>query len=139
MLQDNLSEIKGKITFYKNAINSSKEVIDQNAGFLNALTEDGYITIGANSPVTAMVTTENNNYYVVIKEKGVAANTLNVFGGYSFINRALTEQKTILRTFYDENSNLEKIQINSSTANSLVYLTYSYAPKLYYENIIKSY
>ena len=142
--QERLPELEAKVTTLTNSIELDQEQYDESRRLFNMLTDiDGVITRNENSPdtITLLQDTNTKVYYAKIARPGIKADTLRIYNTYNAAgaaNNKLSGEITNWRPEYDSYGNLEKIYINnfSQVPNSrILYTTYSYEPKLYYEKI----
>ena len=142
--QERLPELEAKVATLTNSIELDQEQYDESRRLFNMLTDvDGVIIRNENSPdtITLLQNTNTKVYYAKIARPGIKADTLRIYNTYNAAgtaNNKLSGEITNWRPEYDSYGNLEKIYINnfSQVPNSrILYTTYSYEPKLYYEKI----
>ena len=142
--QERLPELEAKVTTLTNSIELDQEQYDESRRLFNMLTDvDGVIVRNENSPdtITLLQDTNTKVYYAKIARPGIKVDTLRIYNTYNAAgatNNKLSGEITNWRPEYDSYGNLEKIYINnfSQVPNSrILYTTYSYEPKLYYEKI----
>lgn len=140
--QDRLPRVEALMTIADNARQLDTERLNNSKRLENALTnEDGVIIReGMNAESVIMqVETPDETYFFNVKEKGVLANTIRVYKTMN--SQGLQNEITdIGKPQYDEFGNLEKMTnipfaALGNSASKIVYITYSYSPKLYYERI----
>lgn len=155
-LQDRLPDVEAEVTLATNAIQLDKERLNTANALLNNLDiqdgeEDGAITIGPDNPKTAVLLQDStsatgsaNAYYIKISEHGVLPETVKIYKTINFSRAEAQERLTNeIKTgtpVYDEFGNLIKITNLYATADEskVVYLTYQYTPKLYYDKVKKT-
>lgn len=125
-------------------------------------TDDGYITISQSNPKTATLLKEEqeNYYYINISEQGINPSSLHIYKTRSYSGNTLSDELSGYVLKYDEFNNLVKVeniyipapQQSEEPAGSesneeenttpakvslsrIVYLTYEYSPKLYYQEV----
>lgn len=156
-LQGRVPELEAAVTLHTNAIQLDKERIDNSNDLLNQLTNgEGTITIDSSSPRTAILlqstkTDGNNSYYINVTEHGVLTETVKIYRYYNFTSKnfnypdnysiiKLRGKSSEIETGTPENDefgNLIKISslYKGNNDSSVVYLTFSYVPKLYYDRV----
>lgn len=127
----------------KNAVSLDNERISANNDLLNAITNNtGVVHVTATRPDTcAIIRNNNNNSYITLRQKGIVPTTIHIYE--NFAPGAINELSNEIISYtlnYDEFGNLTKISnITSNSENTqIVYLIYDYEPRLYYENILKT-
>lgn len=125
-------------------------------------TDDGYITISQSNPKTATLLKEDqeNYYYINISEQGINPSSLHIYKTRSYSGNTLSDELSGYVLKYDEFNNLVKVENiyipapqqseepTGSESNEegdttpakvslsrIVYLTYEYSPKLYYQEV----
>lgn len=125
-------------------------------------TDDGYITISQSNPKTATLLKEDqeNYYYINISEQGINPSSLHIYKTRSYSENKLSDELSGYVLKYDEFNNLVKVENiyipapqqseepTGSESNEegdttpakvslsrIVYLTYEYSPKLYYQEV----
>ena len=149
-LEEQKVELEAKITVYTNSVKLDQEQINTNSALANELiakysnnTEGGrYIAAHttSNPDSAVIIPSANGGYYINLNnlKKGIQVNTIAIYR-----DRACTTQVNINACSfeYDEYGNptrLYGITPDSNTNSSLVYLAYSYEPKLYYDAIVNA-
>lgn len=158
-LQNRLPAAEAKLAIATNAIQLDKERISAASALLNNLTGGtGVIPVTKNDPdMAVLMETKNSSdsfqsYYIKISKQGVIPETLKIYRTLNFgyvdpdtpdeneEDGRLTDPITTGQFEYDEFGNLVKV-INlykGNTDSRVVYLTYNYSPKLYYERVINT-
>lgn len=147
-LQAKKPEAEAQIKILNDSIQLSRERISDAQDLLNNLTnESGRIDITETNPKYGIMLKDTNNsnenyYYINITEKGVIESSIKIYTTIDFsqtTNRLSGEIKT-WRAEYDDSGNVTKLVNLYATENSkkTVYMTFSYEPQLYYENIKKA-
>ena len=148
-IENNIPELEAAITLHNNAIALDTERINNCKNLINELTGGtGDINVDATRPTTAILIesskpAEEGKYYININEHGVKTETLQIFKAYDFSTPSLSDNDKLTGWVpkYDEFGNLYRVNFlskSSSTDSSTVYLTYTYRPRLYYDNILNT-
>lgn len=140
--EDRLTTASAEEILAKNAIALDNERISATNDLLNSITNNtGVVVIGSDRPDMCAAIEENGKYYVNLRQKGILPDTVKVYTTYTAASGALSGAITSYTLEYDEFNNLTRLTniIISSwpTSNQILYLTYSYQPQLYYDNIRK--
>lgn len=158
VLSEQLPDLEAKLTIAENAKKQDTERLEDANSLFEALTEgDGVITISESAPKTAVLMQDSaqdskkNYFYIKISEQGVIANTVKLWKNLKYTKKE-TEGKTEMISSvadeiegggtpqFDEFGNLVRINNiywNPSETRKMIYITYSYSPKLYYDNVKK--
>lgn len=161
-LRNRVPEVSANVTFSTNSLQLDKDRMNENNALLNALdntdgTADGYIEITMNNSKTAVLKEDphggTNRYMIKLADGGVAVDSLHIYKKINFGGTKpegsttpadrLTDELTGWRAEYDESGNIEQISHilvpeDDIRLSKVVYLTYKYSPRLYYENIIRT-
>lgn len=148
------TELESKITLYTNSAALAQEQINSNQDFITSLlAEHGdelngnnqyIVSINHEHPDTCyLIPDEQDVYYINLntRKKGIRADTVRVYRGYTSSNQTLSDEVTTDFSFkYDDYGNPIRIYgIKPVNDKSTVYLTYQYEPQLYYDAIIDYY
>ena len=140
--RNQLPEISAKRKMAENSLPLDDEQINQATALLDALTDGtGYIIVNESRPsvVAAMPDSSSpGTYYIRITELGILPETLHIYKTYSAgqTDNPLTNEITGIFQ-YDEYNNLTSVtglKLNQGDS-SVLYLIYTYSPKLYYEQV----
>ena len=155
--QNKINELSAKQTIYENSIELDKEQYDNNSDLAANLLENnssnpsgGYIDARneLNPDVSIISTDDKGNYCIKLgtKEKGIHTDSVRIYRSYSSSNHTFGSGSEVTGfTFaYDEYNNPTTIygiapdsDPNASQPN-MVYMTYEFEPKLYYDSIAKT-
>ena len=141
--QDRLPRVEALATIASNAANLDRERRDNSKRLKDALTSgtDVIVVSGGNAKSVLLQTEDNGaTYYFKMPEKGVIANTIRIYKTMNSEGPAEEIVNVGQPGKNDEFGNLERyINIPSAalgnSASKIVYITFSYSPKLYYERI----
>ena len=147
LIEDKLPEIRARKTTASDAISLDQENIDTSNKMLLSLTGGtGEIEVTDSKPDSAALIKQSDGsgdtfYYINLHRHGIKPNTLKIFRSFnsSIVNgqRLDEEIKTGIPVFDEYNNLIQMKNIYWSTGSKIVYLTYTYEPQLYYENITK--
>lgn len=140
------SELEGKKTFYTNSVKIDDEQKAYNKEYIAKLTgEDGtqdqYIDlINEQNPETAIISHDENNIYCIKldnSKKGIKPETVKIYRSYDSVHHTLSNQETNFSFDYGEYDNPVRIYglAPAQNGSSIVYLTYTYEPILYYKKV----
>lgn len=140
---DRLILASSEETVAKNAIALDNERISATNDLLNSITNNtGIVVIDGTRPDFCTAIDDNNGrYYINLRQKGIMVDTIQIFTTYSASTGSLSGQVSTYELEYNEFGNLNSIRnilISTwPTSAHVLYVTYSYQPQLYYENIRK--
>ena len=157
-IESKLPGLRARVSLAEDSIQLDKEKINSGNKLLTNLTNGtNILEITNKNPDTVVLLPESNisdgtntgYYYVKITRLGVDLSTLKIYKKISLVDDSYNlDEEDEIKTgipVYDEAGNLVKItniywtqQDEESSRSKIVYLTYSYSPKLYYENVIKA-
>ena len=147
-------DLEAKMTTYQNSITLDKEQINKNSDLARSLVAEYG---DSNSPQTSqyikgfdnthpdqgfIVEDSTGNLYINLKtkQKGIDPKSIKLYRNYSSSRQEFSTPIDNFTIVYDEYSNptaiygVAKIQGQSNK----VYMEYSYEPRLYYENVVKT-
>lgn len=141
MYENQISLIRAKKETAERSEKLAKERIDDatfefNSQVLDDDYGDGLLTKDANNPDRLFVLTNSSNVkYVDLTNttKGIQVGTIKVYKDYT--NYQLSQEITSFKPIYDDYGNVTGLQFSSIDV-TFVYLTYTFDPKTYYQNII---
>lgn len=139
-LEAKLPEEEAKLTTYQNAIALDQENYDDSLRFLNNITNGtGEKAYTENDPrMIPLILDDNGTYHLNLSDKGIDVNSVNIYKTYN--RQASTGNKLtnpITGKFeYDEFNNLNKVK-NLYSDSTIVYVTYTYCLKTYYDTVKK--
>lgn len=146
--QEQQPELEADVAVLEKSITTAKEQMTLNRALQNSLDaldgdEDGMISITNSNPDYRLITQDTvGNLYIRLDttNKGIAADTIHIYRSYSSATQTLSDEILGFIPEYDDNNNLINIRgiQRAGNGSSAVYLTYKYNPKLYYEQIIKT-
>ena len=144
-------ELQAKITTYQNSIDLDKEQITKNGDLARALVatygndkQSQYIGgFDRFHPDQGAIVTDKNGYYCInlnTKQKGIKPQSVEIYRSYSSSNqRFIGDKITNFKFEYDEYQNPIAIYgIAPENGSTKVYMAYDYEPRLYYDNIVKT-
>lgn len=147
-IQNQIPEVRAKKDTAESAMQLDQENINNSNNLLNALTGGtGELQVTDSNPDYCVLLKQegagDNYYYARISKKGVKANTIKAYrslqSGATPGNR-LAEQINTFIPVYDEYNNviqIKNIYCDEQLVRKVCYLTYTYQPSLYYDNITK--
>lgn len=167
-LSAQLPTLEAKLKIASNAVQLDTERIGAASDLFNAITEgDGEIEVTAMNPATAVLLQDSANeagtsYYINLSKHGIDASSVRIFRyfdvtkdeehPYSTVGggeaneienhdgRLYVELKTG-RFEYDEFGDVTKVRnlyLGANTDRKIVFLTYNYTPRLYYERVVNT-
>ena len=152
-LNTRLPEVEGQLALAKTAIQLDGERLTAANGLLNQLDiedgqNDGRISIDPATPVTVIGLEDSSkgdgSYYITLADKGIYLDTLKIYRKFDVVTRALSDSIETGIPEYDEFGNLYRIRNlyynikQGENESHLLYLTYDYTPKTYYDNIVQT-
>lgn len=152
-LNARLPEVEGQKALAKTAKQLDQERLTAANGLLDQLdiedgNNDGRISINPATPVTVIGLEDSSkndgSYYITLSDKGIYLDTLKIYRDFDIVKRELKDQIQTGIPEYDEFGNLYRIRnlyYNSMVGENeshLLYLTYDYTPKTYYDNVVKT-
>ncbi|MBO7692102.1 MAG: hypothetical protein J6T10_05630, partial [Methanobrevibacter sp.] len=127
----------------KNAMTLDQERISANNALLNSITNDtGFVEVNSTRPDTCAAIESGSTYYINMRQKGIDPSTLHLYT--NFTPGQPLESVNEIKTYTlekDEFGNLIKIKnivVNFPSQSKIIYVIYNYSPRLYYENILKT-
>lgn len=144
MYENKKIDLEAKKTVYENSIKLAAEEIYYNQEQLDKLderdgTQDGLVTLsGADCDPCLILTDVNNKKYITPKSenKGIIETTVHIYKTMN-LDGTLSNEIQNFNFSYDEYNNLTRINILTNDSG-IVYVTYSYQPKLYFDNVIQA-
>ena len=147
-LENKLIEAKANATIASNAIaldeerlGAAKEAIKAIIQDINSNPDDnreGAIKIDETNPEIKTPIINGNSHFISLNNKGVIVNSIKIYKNYNNSNLSLSNEINDYSYETDEFGNLSRINIYNLEETNLIYITYSYKPRLYYENIINT-
>lgn len=152
-LNARLPEVEGQKALAKTAKQLDQERLTAANGLLDQLdiedgNNDGRISINPATPVTVIGLEDSSkndgSYYITLSDKGIYLDTLQIYRDFDIVKRELKDQIQTGIPEYDEFGNLYRIRNLYYDSNKgeneshLLYLTYDYTPKTYYDNVVKT-
>lgn len=144
-IENKIPEAKARKANAEEAITLDQQNIDNSNKMLNELTDGtGELEITAARPDSAALVKQgnagDNYYYINIHRHGVIAGTIKLYrslntGAAEIQDRLLDEIKTAIPVFDEYNNLIQMKNIYWNEGSKIIYLTYSYKPEMYYENI----
>lgn len=143
--EEQLTDWSAKKKVYDNSIDLDSEQILQNQALKNELDSkdgnaDGYIELtGSNCDQGIILTDASGAKYVNLRNtnKGIVIESIKMYSTYTA--KSLSGEITTFYANTDEYNNAVNLYFTSlSNSITKVYLTYKYDPKLYYDNIVKT-
>ena len=139
-------EVEAKISVYQKSIEIDEENKNKNVKLANELdikdgNADGYITIDSSNPDSRTVTQDElgkNCVNLMSTNKGIDKESVRIYQTYSSANHTLSDELPSNNFTFDDDEygNPKRIYGVTPKANStIVYLTYRYKPRLYYDTI----
>ena len=154
-----ISKIEAKLAICEKSIDTAEEQILQNNALKEELDskygdQEGNLVINSSNPDTSLISTrEDGTRYLnlLYTNKGIVEGTVHIYKNWSTdrttnpISYTMTGEITSFKYDYDDNNNIVGItllnptQLLDANQNEVdrVYLTYSYDPRLYYDNVVK--
>ena len=151
-LSSQLPDLEAKLTIATNAIQLDTERIGAASDLFNALTEnDGEIEITAENPATAVLLDDssagNGSFYINLSKRGIDASSIHIYRNFD-VTKGIDDGRLYdeLETGYleyDEFGDVTKVHnlypsSQPGDVRRMVFLTYNYTPKLYYERVINT-
>lgn len=152
-LNARLPEVEGQKALAKTAKQLDQERLTAANGLLDQLdiedgNNDGRISINPATPVTVIGLEDSSkndgSYYITLSDKGIYLDTLQIYRKFDVVSRQLDDPIQTGIPEYDEFGNLYRIRnlyynnMVGENESHLLYLTYDYTPKTYYDNVVKT-
>ena len=148
-LKEERIDVEARHTVAENSIPLDEKQIETASGLLNNLIalygdEAGTgIEITNTSPESAVLlhnsADASNVYYLNVKNNGIVPSTLKIYSSYDYTRKIATNPiENYTLEYDDEYGDIISIKnIIKSNTSSVVYLTYIYKPRLYYDKVIR--
>ena len=151
-LSSQLPDLEAKLTIATNAIQLDTERIGAASDLFNELTEnDGEIEVTAENPATAVLLEDssagNGSFYINLSKRGIDASSIHIYRNFdvtkSIDNGRLYDELKTGYLEYNEFGDITKVHnlypsSQLGDVRRMVFLTYNYTPKLYYERVINT-
>lgn len=137
-------ELEANVTTYNNSVALDQENINQNSALAQALVanngQGGYINaFNSSNPSRAMIITDDKGRYYInlnTQQKGIKVDTVRVYRNWSTQNGVTNEIGNLSFTYDTSGNPIRVYGMAPANNSSLVYLTYDYEPRLYYDRIV---